>query len=260
MYLEQVNVGNHMRKRLFIGLLAVSFIFLFAIFSLAWWIVARRGLLINKVILTLLTAAVIAVFVLLALGLAALVWSLWYSKKTIPSLQSAMVTATSVLFPLALQLGKWLGVSEERIKNSFIQVSNHLVRTRVREKHLKKVIILAPHCLQWIHCPHKITINVNNCKECGRCPIAALIKLARKYEVDLLVVTGGTFARKVIKENRPEAVVAIACERDLTSGIQDVVGLPVLGVVNERPEGPCSNTRVNLNKVEEAILYFKQGG
>ena len=74
------------------------------------------------------------------------------------------------------------------------------------------------------------------------------------------MVTGGTFARKVIKEKRPEAIVAIACERDLTSGIQDIDILPVIGVVNERPEGPCCNTQVDLHKVEEAIKYFQQGG
>ena len=54
--------------------------------------------------------------------------------------------------------------------------------------------------------------------------------------------------------------MAIACERDLTSGIQEVAEIPVIGIINERPEGPCCNTRVDLNKVEEAIRYFIEGG
>ena len=32
--------------------------------------------------------------------------------------------------------------------------------------------------------------------------------------------------------------------------------LPVLGVLNERPFGPCFNTRVDIKKVEAAILDF----
>ena len=54
------------------------------------------------------------------------------------------------------------------------------------------------------------------------------------------------------------AIIAIACDRDLASGIQDASPLPVLGVLNERPCGPCFNTRVNLQDVEEAINFFCQ--
>ena len=60
----------------------------------------------------------------------------------------------------------------------------------------------------------------------------------------------------MVMQARPKAIVAVACERDLTSGIQDVFPLPVLGVLNERPFGPCFNTRVDINKLEAAILTF----
>ena len=53
------------------------------------------------------------------------------------------------------------------------------------------------------------------------------------------------------------AVVGIACERDLVSGIRDVYPLlPVLAVPNVRPMGPCKETRVDLEKVEEAVRFF----
>lgn len=73
------------------------------------------------------------------------------------------------------------------------------------------------------------------------------------------MATGGTLARHFVKQYRPRAVVAIACERDLTSGIQDTQPLPVLGVLNLRPHGPCLNTQVNLNQVEQAVQFFLTG-
>jgi hypothetical protein len=79
--------------------------------------------------------------------------------------------------------------------------------------------------------------------------------MADQYGVKLLVVSGGTLARRFIKEYSPKAVVAIACERDLTSGIQDTP-LPVLGVLNIRPNGPCFNTCVDLEEVTSALEYF----
>lgn len=72
----------------------------------------------------------------------------------------------------------------------------------------------------------------------------------------MAVATGGTLARQIVKQIRPKAIVAVACERDLTSGIQDVFPLPVVGVLNERPFGPCFNTRVDIKRVEAAVLDF----
>lgn len=259
MNLAPVSMDKQTRKRVFIGLSAVSLFFLLLVVLAAWWIVTRRGLLINQVILTAVSSVILLFLFLLTIGLTALVWSLWCSK-TIPSLQNIMYKATNVLFPLAIQVGKWFGVNEDHIKNSYIQVSNQLVKAKIKEHPVKKIMILAPHCLQWAYCPYKITINANNCKKCGKCQVKDLIELSEQYDIDLNIVTGGTAARKAVKERRPKAVVAIACERDLTSGIQDVEGLPVLGVINLRPEGPCFNTRVDIEKVEEAINYLQKGG
>jgi hypothetical protein len=45
----------------------------------------------------------------------------------------------------------------------------------------------------------------------------------------------------------------VACERDLTSGIKDCYPLPVIGVLNDRPFGPCFNTRVDVEKIDAAL-------
>ena len=68
------------------------------------------------------------------------------------------------------------------------------------------------------------------------------------------MATGGTLARKVIVEKRPKLVIAVACERDLTSGIKDCYPLPVIGILNDRPHGPCFNTLVEMAKIEQALL------
>jgi hypothetical protein len=57
-------------------------------------------------------------------------------------------------------------------------------------------------------------------------------------------------------ENRPEAIVAVPCELDLTTGIQDSYPIPVIGILNDRPNGPCINTKVDIQKVRSAILDF----
>ena len=63
-------------------------------------------------------------------------------------------------------------------------------------------------------------------------------------------------ARKKVIDIKPKAIIAIACERDLTEGILDTNPLPVMGILNIRPEGPCKNTKVDLDKVIEGIKFF----
>ena len=77
--------------------------------------------------------------------------------------------------------------------------------------------------------------------------------MAEEMGFHFFVVTGGTLARQTVMKIRPQAVVAIACERDLASGIQDVYPIPSVGVLNLRPNGPCYNTHVDLKEFRQAI-------
>ncbi len=79
------------------------------------------------------------------------------------------------------------------------------------------------------------------------------MSLAEEKGFHFFVVTGGTLARQTVKNIRPKVVLAIACERDLTSGIQDVYPLPAVGVMNIRPNGPCYNTHVDIEQVRKEI-------
>jgi len=120
----------------------------------------------------------------------------------------------------------------------------------------KRILLLLPHCLQINECDIRLTYNIYNCKRCGKCEIKDLIQIADDNNLTLFIATGGNLARKIVKDVLPEAIVAVACERDLSSGIADSYPLPVLGIPNERPFGPCVNTRVNLGKVRNAIEFF----
>ncbi|RMG01969.1 MAG: DUF116 domain-containing protein [Nitrospirae bacterium] len=144
--------------------------------------------------------------------------------------------------------------SKEALQRRIIDMNNRLV---LGEGHkTRRILLLLPHCLQIDKCDIRITHNIHNCKKCGRCEIKDLIEIADENNLDLFVATGGTLARRIVKDLRPEAIVAVACERDLSSGIVDTYPLPVLGIPNERPYGPCLNTQVDLERVKEAIQAF----
>jgi hypothetical protein len=153
-------------------------------------------------------------------------------------------------------MGKLMGVSKVKVQQSFVELNNHLVRSNNHRTRPRRLLILLPHCIQDFDCQIKITGNIKNCKGCGTCEIKDLVELSQQYQVEIAVATGGTLARRIIVEKKPEAIVAVACELDLTTGIQDSYPIPVIGILNERPHGPCINTRVDIEKVKVAVLEF----
>lgn len=240
------------RKRLFLALILTSLAILSAITYVVWKIMVP-GLGSISTYLPYVAGAVVMSVVAFAFFL---VISMVFVVMGLPMLKIFQIIAWDLvifLFPIAVFLGRLVNIDKERIERSFIELSNHLFKQRKLIVAPDRILLLLPHCLQLDTCPLRITQDVNNCKQCGKCPIGALLGICKKYGVHMAVVPGGTLARKVVKTLRPKVVLAVACERDLTSGIQDVFPLAVFGVLNERPNGPCFNTCVNPVLVEQAI-------
>jgi hypothetical protein len=246
------------KKRIYIGLLIISLIAVTMLIPLILFLL-RQNTQFSKVILIIIATILGGLFVLLGFGILAIVIMIVRSK-TIPSLDNITKLANELLFPLTLVIGKVLGIKSEKIRSSYIAVNNYLVKSKHIILNGERVMILLPHCLQNNECPHKITVDINNCKQCGKCCVSDLIKLSQKYSAIIKVATGGTLARKLIKECRPSGVIAVACERDLSMGIQDSGSIPVFGVLNCRPNGPCFNTSVDIAKVEQALIMICKGG
>jgi hypothetical protein len=160
------------------------------------------------------------------------------------------------LFPLLVLVGKCIGISKDQVRRSFITMNNQLVLAEARRVHPNRLLILLPQCLQFHECDVRITGNVKNCKSCGRCKIKNLVELSDKYGVSISVATGGTLARKIVVDKKPQLIIGVACERDLTSGIQDTYPIPVFGILNRRPNGPCYDTDVDLELVERGMESF----
>jgi hypothetical protein len=159
-----------------------------------------------------------------------------------------------ILYPFLMFAGSFRKSKKKSYQRFIIHLNNKLVRKEnIRPK---KILLLLPHCLQIDECDVRLTFNVYNCKRCGKCGIRDLIQLAEDNRMALSVATGGSLARRIINDLKPDGVVAVACENDLSSGIADIYPLPVLGIPNTRPFGPCLNTRVDLNQVKNAIESF----
>lgn len=243
------------KKRIFVGLLVFTCLILFALIFLLWYVPMVGLKNIHPSLSIFYTSVLGVVAVLMFSGGLLLVFTIFRGKDIFLSHKLRGIVA-KVLFPFMILMGRLVGVSKERVQQSFIELNNHLVLSNRHRTRPNKLLILLPHCIQDFDCQVKITGNIRNCKGCGKCEIKDLIELSDRYQVKIAVATGGTLARRIIVDNRPEAIVAVACELDLTSGIQDTYPIPVIGILNDRPHGPCINTKVDIQRVKQALSDF----
>lgn len=143
------------------------------------------------------------------------------------------------VMPIAERSGRWFGISRDRAGNAALRVFNGLATARARSGYRPdELLLLLPRCLD---------------KE----GMQGVMSLAAQYGVPLFVAARGRYAREMIGRVRPKAVVAVACERDLVSGVHDVAArLPVLGTTIGLPQGPCKNTTIDIPALELRIRTF----
>lgn len=243
------------RKRLFILLLGVACGLVLLVAFLLWW-VPSVGL--NEIhpSLPLVFGVVLGSLALLIIGGLSLLILTLLTGRDLFMLQSLRGLVVKYLFPGIISMGRLVGIDRDLLQQSFIALNNQLVHTKRLRVPAEKTLILLPHCIQLFDCAIKITGDVDQCIRCGKCDIKGLLELAKTYGIDMAVATGGTLARKIIVEKRPRLIIAVACERDLTSGIRDSYPLPVIGVLNKRPHGPCFNTQITLPEVEQVLEAY----
>ena len=142
------------------------------------------------------------------------------------------------LMPLASAVSELFGVQRDWTQHSSVVVYDRLATARTQRVRADELLILIPRCL-------------------SRAALDAVLDIAKRYNVHTFVATRGQLARRVIRERRPKAVVAVACERDMVSGLHDVAGrVPVLGLTMQLPNGPCKDASIDVEKMEEFVKKF----
>lgn len=223
-------------KRTFLLISLVILIGFILVTLLFWYLILPRFELYGRFWSTLLTIVVFVAAVFFLLWYAMLFFALLSRKSYLSICLRRGSNLFFALLPLSMKLAGRLGISRDRLGHSFIKVSNLLVNNATGDG---RVLALLPRCLSK-------ELKKKTEEICASYP-----------DVVAYTAPGGTVARKIIRETKPRAIVAVACERDLVSGIQDIAPkIPVIGIPNSRPVGPCKNTELDIVEFQTALKFF----
>lgn len=239
-------------------LLSTLFTLIMSMFLFLFWAMAGKGMLWYKIVNTI---TLLLLFFVLGITFAGIIafFGLLHNISVPGNMMSISSKYTMRVYPLLLVLVQLIGKDKNDIRRAYTQLNNQVLLKSNKKYRAEEILILTPHCLQKSMCGIKITHDIRQCRRCGGCSVEGLLQIQEEFGVETQVVTGGTLARLRIKEKKPKLIIAIACERDLVSGLMDVRNLPVFAIINHRPEGPCQNTNVDIDYVKHILNRFLRG-
>jgi hypothetical protein len=234
---EAGELDTNTGKRIFLGVLLGGIVLSGIILALLWYMITPRLAQFHRSLPEISGMIFLVVWGAVAFWFLLMVFSIVIEKDIFLRLRGKEYSVT-FLVPLVQRIGTTLGISRDRMGNSFVKVSNSLIRITARTVKPESLLILLPRCLR---------------KEL----LQTITKILKANNIPVFTVAGGTKAREIVAKLHPKAIIGVACERDLLSGIQDIIRqIPVIGVPNVRPEGPCKNTQIDLHELESAIQAF----
>ena len=144
----------------------------------------------------------------------------------------------------------------EVIDKKFVSLNNLMTRLRKKKSPPEGLLLLFPHCIQNSNCKQNIKHEVNECIHCGKCKVKDLLELSEEYGISLAVASGGRIALKRVMAEEVQGVVAIACEKELRTGLMAAMPKAIYAVPNKRPYGYCVDTDVYMDDVLKAVKFF----
>ncbi len=232
-YEKQIEEG----KGLFIWFYALTLLVLTAIIFFLYYLVSPRIYAMNFYADLILKWTVIILLAFLYLWSILLVITVETGRNFIILFGKSGLHVERMM-PLLYTIANLFKISKDRIGNSFIKVNNALIYATKAKFKSEKLLVLLPRCLK---------------KETRE----KTLELAGKYNCTIFTATGGSSARQTVKKFMPDAIIGVACERDLISGMTDSPhGITIIAIPNSRPEGPCRNTDIDIEEYERAIKFL----
>jgi hypothetical protein len=137
--------------------------------------------------------------------------------------------------PFLAFLGRFFGLSRDRIGSSCVAITNTLTRLQVAAGPPVHPILLLPRCLD-------------------RETIAAARRIAARFGCPCFVMSTNKQARDMVRKHAADCVLAAACERDLVGGLFHFGHkVPIFALANRRPQGPCRGTLLDLRELEQIL-------
>jgi hypothetical protein len=146
-----------------------------------------------------------------------------------------------------------------QLVEDFVDVYVSNVSERERFEKTKKRALFLPHCSRKYmdnRCKASFNSEIPSYK-CGHCSEDCLVnratKLGEKRGYDVYVLPGGSCVLNILKRNKYEGIVGVACSQEVNLGGEGLKQMGLAGQAVPLIKNGCANTRFNLQSLEKTL-------
>lgn len=134
-----------------------------------------------------------------------------------------------------------------------VAAQNRRVRRHVARHPVRSVLLILPRCIRRPGCPVDVRGDLAACADCRRCPLGEVARLASRRGVRALVAFRSHHAFAMARAERPDLIVASACEDRLVKALRSLPEVPALLAPLTGMTRPCVDAEFDLAWVTQQV-------
>lgn len=152
------------------------------------------------------------------------------------------------------QIATKVGVEEQELFQLYVEAKNRSMIESFAATPYNERVLLLPQCLRAKDCPAEISNYGYECKQCGKCSVAKIMKLTKELGYKgTFVLPGGSLAKNILLELKPKASLGVACSKELVMGSYLCEKVGVIGQGVQLLKDGCINTVVDMKALNDAL-------
>jgi hypothetical protein len=209
-------------------------------------------------LITILGQVSLALLLLLLVGIVVLVVLLLIYLKTGKAVLGGLFIFLVDLLDSPLKaLFRAFKIDDEVVDRAYIEIHNTIMNRSFEKVPYKDRIVFLPQCLRHKDCKASLTRKGIICLKCGKCNIGKIVEETEKLGYKAIyVVPGSSFIRRLIRIEKPGAVIGVACVPESKQGLQSLTKYKIEGQSIPLLRSGCIDTVADLEKVMEIIRKY----
>lgn len=151
------------------------------------------------------------------------------------------------------RLCRLAGRDEGPLIRRLVTAQNARVQRHIARHPVRSVLLILPRCIRQPGCPVDVRGDLSICADCLRCPLGEVARLTARRGVRALVAFRSRHAFAMAREERPDLIVASACEDRLVKALRAVPEIPALLAPLTGMARPCVGAKFDLVWVTEQV-------
>lgn len=146
------------------------------------------------------------------------------------------------------RLLRFVHLPEERFIRWLVAGQNERVHHYLQLHPAKTILLIMPRCLKRKGCPVDVQGSLSTCLtcDCQDCPLADVARLTDIYGVRALVAFRSHIAFRMARRERPDLILATACDDRLVKALNHVPEIPALLSPLTGMRRPCIDANLDL--------------